>query len=49
MPLNFAKRPVPPLVLGQGNRLCRSLRRSFEHGWDKSGMAQMVSAFVAAA
>lgn len=26
----------------------KSLRRSFEHGWDKSGMAHMVSAFVAA-
>jgi predicted transposase YbfD/YdcC len=25
----------------------KSLRRSFEHGWDKSGMAHMVSAFVA--
>jgi predicted transposase YbfD/YdcC len=24
----------------------KSLRRSFEHGWDKSGMAHMVSAFV---
>jgi predicted transposase YbfD/YdcC len=26
----------------------KSLRRSFEHGWDKSGMAHIVSAFVAA-
>ncbi len=26
----------------------KSLRRSFEHGWDKSGMAHMVSAFVCA-
>lgn len=26
----------------------KSLRRSFEHGWDKSGMAHMVSAFVQA-
>lgn len=26
----------------------KSLRRSFEHGWDKCGMAHMVSAFVAA-
>lgn len=26
----------------------KSLRNSFEHGWDKSGMAHMVSAFVAA-
>lgn len=26
----------------------KSIRRSFEHGWDKSGMAHMVSAFVAA-
>lgn len=26
----------------------KSLRRSFEHGWDKSGMPHMVSAFVAA-
>ena len=26
----------------------KSLRSSFEHGWDKSGMAHMVSAFVAA-
>lgn len=26
----------------------KSLRRSFEKGWDKSGMAHMVSAFVAA-
>lgn len=26
----------------------KSLRHSFEHGWDKSGMAHMVSAFVAA-
>jgi len=26
----------------------KSLRQSFEHGWDKSGMAHMVSAFVAA-
>lgn len=26
----------------------KSLRRSFEHGWDKSGMAHVVSAFVAA-
>jgi len=26
----------------------KSLRRSFDHGWDKSGMAHMVSAFVAA-
>jgi predicted transposase YbfD/YdcC len=24
----------------------KSLRRSFQHGWDKSGMAHMVSAFV---
>ncbi len=24
----------------------KSLRRSFEHGWDKSGMAHMVSAFI---
>jgi len=24
----------------------KSLRRSFEHGWDKNGMAHMVSAFV---
>jgi len=24
----------------------KALRRSFEHGWDKSGMAHMVSAFV---
>jgi len=24
----------------------KSLRRSFEHGWDKSGMAHLVSAFV---
>jgi predicted transposase YbfD/YdcC len=26
----------------------KSIRRSFEHAWDKSGMAHMVSAFVAA-
>jgi predicted transposase YbfD/YdcC len=26
----------------------KSLRNSFEHGWDKSGMTHMVSAFVAA-
>jgi predicted transposase YbfD/YdcC len=26
----------------------KSLRRSFEHGWDKSGMAHIVSAFVEA-
>lgn len=26
----------------------KSLRQSFEHGWDKSGMAHMVSAFVEA-
>jgi len=26
----------------------KSLRRSFQHGWDKSGMAHMVSAFVQA-
>ena len=26
----------------------KSIRRSFEHGWDKSGMAHLVSAFVAA-
>jgi predicted transposase YbfD/YdcC len=26
----------------------KSIRRSFEHGWDKSGMAHIVSAFVAA-
>ena len=26
----------------------KSLRRSFEHGWDKAGMAHMVSAFVQA-
>ena len=26
----------------------KSLRQSFEHAWDKSGMAHMVSAFVAA-
>ena len=26
----------------------KSLRRSFEHGWDKSGMTHMVSAFVQA-
>jgi predicted transposase YbfD/YdcC len=26
----------------------KSLRRSFEHGWDKSGMAHMVSVFVQA-
>jgi predicted transposase YbfD/YdcC len=26
----------------------KSLRQSFEHGWDKSGMAHLVSAFVAA-
>jgi predicted transposase YbfD/YdcC len=26
----------------------KSIRRSFGHGWDKSGMAHMVSAFVAA-
>jgi hypothetical protein len=26
----------------------KSLRRSFEHGWDKIGMAHMVSAFVQA-
>ncbi len=26
----------------------KSLRRSFERGWDKSGMAHMVSAFIAA-
>jgi predicted transposase YbfD/YdcC len=26
----------------------KSIRRSFEHGWDKSGMAHMVSAFVQA-
>lgn len=26
----------------------KSLRRSFEHGWDKSGMAHLVSAFVQA-
>src|SRR3982751_4184633 len=25
----------------------KSIRRSFEHGWDKSGMAHLVSAFVA--
>jgi predicted transposase YbfD/YdcC len=26
----------------------KSIRRSFEHGWDKSGMAHLLSAFVAA-
>jgi len=26
----------------------KSIRRSFEHGWDKSGMAHIVSAFVQA-
>jgi predicted transposase YbfD/YdcC len=26
----------------------KSIRRSFEHGWDKSGMTQLVSAFVEA-
>jgi predicted transposase YbfD/YdcC len=40
------------LVDRAGGRLIaidgKSLRRSFEHGWDKSGMAHMVSAFVAA-
>jgi hypothetical protein len=25
----------------------KAIRRSFEHGWDKSGMAHLVSAFVA--
>ena len=35
--------------LGSGQLIAidgKSLRRSFEHGWDKSGMAHMVSAFV---
>jgi predicted transposase YbfD/YdcC len=35
---------------GSGGRLLaidgKSIRRSFEHGWDKSGMAHLVSAFV---
>jgi predicted transposase YbfD/YdcC len=35
---------------GSGGKLLaidgKSIRRSFEHGWDKSGMAHMVSAFV---
>jgi predicted transposase YbfD/YdcC len=37
--------------LGGGKLLAidgKSIRRSFEHGWDKSGMAHLVSAFVAA-
>jgi len=37
--------------LGSGQLIAidgKSLRRSFEHGWDKSGMAHMVSAFVSA-
>jgi predicted transposase YbfD/YdcC len=37
--------------LGEGKLVAidgKSLRRSFEHSWDKSGMAHMVSAFVAA-
>jgi predicted transposase YbfD/YdcC len=37
--------------LGGGKLLAidgKSLRRSFEHSWDKSGMAHMVSAFVQA-
>ena len=35
---------------GSGGKLLaidgKSIRRSFEHGWDKSGMAHLVSAFV---
>ena len=37
--------------LGNGRLIAidgKSLRRSFEHGWEKSGMAHMVSAFVQA-
>ena len=37
--------------LGQGKLIAidgKSIRRSFEHGWDRSGMAHLVSAFVAA-
>ena len=39
------------VALGGGKLVAidgKSLRRSFEHGWDKSGMAHMVSAFVEA-
>lgn len=40
------------LVQASGGRLIaidgKSLRRSFEHGWDKSGMAHIVSAFLSA-
>jgi predicted transposase YbfD/YdcC len=43
---------VSSLVQLSGGKLVaidgKSLRRSFDHGWDKSGMAHMVSAFVAA-
>jgi predicted transposase YbfD/YdcC len=38
------------IVQGVGGRLIaidgKSIRRSFEHAWDKSGMAHLVSAFV---
>ncbi len=37
--------------LGQGKLIAidgKSIRRSFQHAWDKSGMAHLVSAFVAA-
>jgi len=38
------------IVQGAGGRLIaidgKSIRRSFEHAWDKSGMAHLVSAFV---
>jgi predicted transposase YbfD/YdcC len=39
------------VALGGGKLVAidgKSLRNSFQHGWDKSGMAHMVSAFVAA-
>jgi predicted transposase YbfD/YdcC len=39
------------LAGGSGGKLIaidgKAIRRSFEHGWDKSGMAHLVSAFVA--
>lgn len=41
---------ISALAGGSGGKLLaidgKSIRRSFEHGWDKSGMAHLVSAFV---
>jgi predicted transposase YbfD/YdcC len=43
---------VDSLAQASGGRLIaidgKSIRRSFEHAWDRSGMAHLVSAFVAA-